>query len=133
MLEPSYRHLRTDTDRGVLVLTIAEPLLLDDALVDALRRDLLAAVAYHQPKKVVLDFQHVRAVSSAAFRPVISLHRRVQEADGQLILCHLCGMAEEVFRITGLISDDPADCPPLATEPDRPAAVARLKRADAKK
>jgi len=128
MLEPDYHHLRTETDQGVLVLTITEPLLLDDEVGDALRRDLLGAVAYHQPKKVVLDFGGVRAVSSAAFRPVISLHRRVTEASGQLVLCGLSGMTSEVFRITGLISDDPADGAPLATEAALAAALASLNR-----
>lgn len=123
MMEPHYRHLRCVTDRGVLVLTITEALVLDDDIADVLRQDLVAAVEYHKPTAVAVCFARVRAVSSVVFRPLISLQRRVQAANGSLILCCLFGMPAEVFRITGLTGDVDA---PFDTEPNTPAAVKRL-------
>jgi anti-anti-sigma factor len=126
MPEPTYRHLQTASDGGVLVLTVTHPLLLDDEVIDALQADLAAAVEHHRPRQAVLDFQHVRAMGSAAFRPVISLHRRLREAGGELVLSGLADAVADIFHLTGLISRVPAGRAPLAAAPDVPAALARL-------
>jgi anti-anti-sigma regulatory factor len=123
MMEPHYRHLRCAPDRGVLVLTITEALVLDDDIADVLRQDFIAAAEYHKPAAVCVCFARVRAVSSVVFRPLISLQRRVQSASGALVLCCLTGMPAEVFRITGLIGEIDA---PFDTEPDTASAVKRL-------
>src|SRR5262249_41972333 len=125
MMEPHYRHLRCSTANGVLVLTITEALVLDEDVADLLRQDLIGAVEYHKPPGVVVCFHRVKAVSSVVFRPLISLQRRVQAADGGLVLCCLAGMPGEVFRITGLIGEADA---PFDTEPDTAAAVKRLTK-----
>jgi anti-anti-sigma factor len=126
MPEPSYRHLTSRSDGDVLVLTLTDLLLLDEEVVEGAHADLVAAVERHQPRKVVLDLQHVRAMGSAAFRPVISLHRRLREAGGELILCGLTDAVANIFHLTGLISRIPAGRAPLASEADVRAAVARL-------
>jgi anti-anti-sigma factor len=126
MSEPTYRHLRTASDAGVLVLTITHPLLLDDEIVDALQADLVAAVEHHRPRRAVLDFRQVRGMGSAAFRPVISLYRRLRELDGDLVLCGLTNAVADIFHMTGLVSRAPTGRAPLAAEPDVHAAVARL-------
>jgi anti-anti-sigma factor len=126
MPEPSYRHLTTAGDGDVLVLTLTDPLLLDEEVVDGVQADLVAAVDRHRPRQVVLDLQHVRAMGSAAFRPVISLHRRLREAGGELVLCGLADAVADIFHLTGLISRIPAGRAPLAAEADVRAAVARL-------
>jgi anti-anti-sigma factor len=128
MPEPRYNHLKTATNQGVLVLTITDPLLLDEEVVDGLHRDLVAAMEHYQPRKVVLNFQNVKYLASVVFRPVISLHRRVQELKGQLLLCGLSNMVAEVFHITGLVSNDPGGAAPLAAEANLAAAVARLNQ-----
>lgn len=125
MMEPRYAYVRCSTDRGVLVLTITQPLLLDEDIADLLRQDFISAVEFHKPSGVAVCFSRVRAVSSSAFRPLISLQRRVQSANGQLVLCSLSGMPAEVFRITGLIGETDA---PFDTETDIPSALTRLTR-----
>jgi anti-anti-sigma factor len=126
MPEPDYRCLRSAVDRGVLVLTITAPVLLDEAVVDALHQDLVAAVAHHQPRRVILDFQNVRALGSGAFRPVISLHRRVGELNGRLVLCGVANAVASVFHLTGLLSADPSQRTPFTAAPSLDEAVARL-------
>jgi anti-anti-sigma factor len=127
MREPHYRRLKSETQGDVLVLRITQPLVMDENVIDDLREDLLAALDHHKASRLVLDFQQVKALSSDGFRPLISLHRRVQEAGSRLVLCGLGGMVGEVFRLSGLISDDPAAGAPFASAPDVPAAVAMLK------
>jgi anti-anti-sigma factor len=126
MPEPSYRHVTSARHGDVLVLALTDPLLLDEDVVDGAQAELTDAVERLQARKVVLDFQHVRAMGSAAFRPVISLHRRLREAGGELILCGLANAVADIFHLTGLISRIPAGSSPLAAAADVRAAVDRL-------
>jgi anti-anti-sigma factor len=127
MLEPHYHHLKTATDRSVLVVTITTPLLLDEDVADALRHDLLAALAAHAAStKVVLNCRHVRSLSEAAFRPLISLNRTVQERHGHLLLCGLSPLVAEVLRMSDLLGDKPGDPAPFEAEDELSAAVTRL-------
>src|SRR5947209_3547581 len=131
MLEPRYRYVKSASDQGVLVLTITQPLLLDEDVIDGLRRDLLDALEYHQANKVILNFQHVKYLASTAFLPLITLHRRLHERRGRLVLCGLSSMAAEVFHITGLVSTETDPGAPFTSEADLAAARARLVRGDA--
>jgi anti-anti-sigma factor len=127
MLEPHYHHLKTTTDRSVLVLTITTPLLLDEDVADALRHDLLAALGAHTAStKVVLNFRNVRSMSEAAFRPLISLSRTVQQRNGHLLLCCLAPLVAEVLRMSELIGSKPGDHAPFETEDELSSAVTRL-------
>jgi anti-anti-sigma factor len=126
MMEPHYRHLKCSPDRGVLVLTITEALVLDEEIADTLRQDFIAAVEYHKLPHVVICFTRVRSVSSVIFRPLISVQRRVQSMSGRLLLCCLTGMPAEVFRITGLIGE--GDDAPFETEDHHTTAVVRLTK-----
>jgi anti-anti-sigma factor len=127
MLEPHYHHLKTATDRSVLVLTVTTPLLLDEGVADALRADLLAALAAHPDStKVVLDCRHVRSLAEPAFRPLISLSRAVHQRDGHLLLCGLSPLVAEVLRVSDLLANRPGDHAPFEAEDELPSAVSRL-------
>jgi len=121
------RHLKTRTDKGVLVLTINEPHLRGDNLVEAVRDELLAAVENARSPKVVLDFQPVASLSSEAFRPLLSLRNKVKGAGGKLVLCNLSPVVAKAFQATRMIStsrSSTATFPLQATVAD---AVASLK------
>lgn len=128
MPEPIYRHHKPRTELDVLVLTITEPQLLDGPIAEALRLELLMAVSHAKAQKVVLDFQHVKALGSAAFRPLISLQRHLQQSGGRLLLCGLSSFTAQVFRIAGLINlHEPASAP-FEAEADSGAAVRRMAK-----
>jgi anti-anti-sigma factor len=128
MPEQRYDHLKITTDQGVLVLTITDSLLLDEEVVDGLHQDLVAVLEHYQPRKVVLDFQNVKYLASVVFRPVISLHRRLQELGGRLLLSGLSNMVADVFHITGLVNPQAGSNAPFAAEANLAAAVARLNQ-----
>jgi anti-anti-sigma regulatory factor len=125
--EAHYQHLRTHADRGVLVLTLTESQVLDEEIAEGIRVEIIAAVSQGGARKVVLDFQAVKNASDAVVRPVISLHTRLQEQGGRLILCGLTGMASQVLRMSGLIG---APGEGVETTTDLPAAVARLQQGE---
>jgi anti-anti-sigma factor len=108
------------------VLSIAEPQLERDALIEALRRELLAAVEPAAGQKVVLDFQRVRLFSSAAFRPLISLRRKLEETGSRLVLCNLSPVVTKSFQATRLISSSRSSTASFVVQPSVDAAIASL-------
>jgi anti-anti-sigma factor len=128
MTQPSYHHLRSSTQQGVLVLTVTAPQLRsgDFELVDVLRQELLAAAALNGARKIVVDLSAVEYVGSAGFRPLLSLRKRLQEAGGEMLLCGLCQDVREVFLTSRLINAAGSTAAPFGVEPDVARAVARL-------
>ena len=121
-------HLRSRTEQGVLILTVTDAELRGDALVRALQRQLLAAVAQAaSPPRVVLDLQPVRALASEAFRPLITLRRKLLEAGGRLVLCRLSPVVAQAFQSTRLISSSRTS-DAFEVQPDVAAALASLTR-----
>jgi anti-anti-sigma regulatory factor len=114
----------------VLVLTINEAQVVGDDLCDALRDEMLAHTVRGHARNVILDFHKVVYVSSAGFRPLLSLHRILREHGGRLILCGLSPEVEEVFEVTRLISTRGSSRAPFEVQKDVPSAVAALYQAN---
>jgi anti-anti-sigma factor len=127
MVANSLKYLQCSTVDGVLVLTLLPAEMQGDELADALRQELLAAVAQVGAKKVVLDFQNVKYLGSAGFRPLLSIHRYLRESGGQMLLCNLGEQVEEVFRVTHLINPNKSSSP-FEQATDVAAAVVQLNR-----
>jgi anti-anti-sigma factor len=125
MPDPLYHHVECPA----IVLTITEPQLQGDPVAEALREDLLAAVDRCGARSVVLDFRRVTYVSSVAFRPLLSLHRKLKQGGGRLVLCGMSERVAEVFHVTRLISTSGSSAAPFESQPDLPAAIASLVRA----
>jgi pSer/pThr/pTyr-binding forkhead associated (FHA) protein len=124
--EAHYHHLTSRMDRDVLVLTLTETQILDETLAEAIRLEMLAAVARNGARKVVLDFHGVTSASDAIVRPTSSLRDRMKEEGCRPILCGLAGMAAQVLRMSGVIGA--ADG--VETAADAAAAVARMHGAN---
>ena len=110
----------------VVVLRIEPDQLVGDVLAEAMREEFLRARQLVGARHVVVDFQPVTYLSSASFRPLLSLLREVRAQNGRLVLCNLQPIVHEVFTVTRLIGG-PGN-PPAAFEvqADVPAAVASL-------
>jgi anti-anti-sigma regulatory factor len=124
MPEPLYRHCECP----IIVLRITEAQLQGDPLSDSLREDLLSAVDRSGASHVVIDFGPVTYLASVAFRPLLSLHRKLKEKGGRLVLCGMSAAVAEVFHITRLVSTKGSSTAPFEMQPDVPAAVASLYR-----
>jgi anti-anti-sigma factor len=129
MAEPQYRLLKTGTEQGVLVLTITEPQIEGDEVARALQQELLAAVAAAGARKVVIDLQHVKYISSVAFGPLLHLRRKLQEVDGRFYVCGLSPMVGDVFYTTRMVSPSGTFVAPFEMQPDVAAAIAALNAA----
>ena len=123
MSQPRYRHLQTRMEQGVLVLTPTPARLEGDAMAQSMVEETQAAVAHADAKKVVLDMEHVEFLTSANFRPLLGLRKKLHEVGGRMALCSLSPVVAEIFHTTRLIGSTGAL---FEVEPDVEAAVARL-------
>jgi anti-anti-sigma factor len=126
MIHTTGQLLLNSLDRGVLVLTIAQPRLQGEEIAHELREALRLAVEKAGVDRVVIDFRHARYLSSAAFWPLLSLRKQLRETGGRLIICGLNGDVEDVFATTKMISTDGLADAPFEVAADTDAAIARL-------
>ena len=110
----------------VVVLTFTDDQILGDELADVIRDQLLAVAVQSQARNAILDFQHVKFLSSSGFRPLLSLHRLLRQQNGKLLLCGLCPEVFEIFEVTRLICTKGITRAPFEVFPDVPTAVASL-------
>lgn len=123
MATRDFRHLRCTTEQGVRVLVITVSQIRDDETTCGLRDELLEAAG--DSDLLVVDFQHIKELSSMAFRPLLTLRRAVAERGGRLLLCGLAPAVEDVFTTTQLIGGSGTTAL-FEVAPDVPTAVARL-------
>ena len=95
-------------------------------MAETLRDELLSLYLQSAAVHAVLDFRAVTYLSSAGFRPLLSLNRQVRQRGGRVVLCNLQPQVQEVFAVTRLI--DPSGVIPAAftVQATAAAAVAQL-------
>jgi anti-sigma B factor antagonist len=87
---------------GVTVITFTDSSILDTATIDQLGRDLYRLVDVEDKKKLVLDFTHVKFLSSHALGIFITLQKKTQAAKGSMVISALRKELMKVFSLTGL-------------------------------
>src|SRR4051795_1600043 len=100
MPEAQDQHLTTQLLDGVLVLTIVDRQVEGEEVPEALRQEMLSAVEKTGVRSVVVNFCNTRLISSAAFRPLLALRRKLLEEGGRLVLCGLSPIIGDVFYTT---------------------------------
>jgi anti-anti-sigma factor len=86
----------------VTQVTFPDASICDDAHVEQMRCELFELIdAVNQPK-LLLSFEHVTELSSAALGVLIRIHQRISEIDGQLRLASVKPPIHEVFTMTNL-------------------------------
>jgi anti-sigma B factor antagonist len=110
----------------VIVLRIEAAQVTGDSMADELRDEFLTVCSRAAAQNVVLDFQRVTYISSAGFRPLLSLLREVRTRGGRLILCGLTPDVQETFAVTRLISTSGSAPAAFEVQPDIRSAVATL-------
>ncbi len=127
MADPNFDHISCRKEPGILVMVLADEKIQGDELGDAIRRELLAALEHYGVNKVVIDFRNVEYLSSAGFRPLLSLHRKLNETRGRMIFCNMSAEIVEIFTVTRLISSTRSANAPFEKAGDLADALARFR------
>lgn len=101
-MEPKESEIRVEYGTEVSIVTFDDENILEEQQIKRLEHALLPVTQRNQEKKLVLNFENVRFMSSAFLGLLVKVHKRVVELDGHLQLLNLNPKIQKVFEITQL-------------------------------
>lgn len=98
----SEQRLNVTPHGEVAVVTFNDKKIVDSANIEEMGTEMFAVVEKDHLKHVILNFDGVEFLSSAALNKLILMDRKVKQAGGILRLCELRAEIMEIFTITNL-------------------------------
>lgn len=95
-------HFTVRTSDGVNIVEFADRKILEELSISEIGDQLAKLIAGSQGIKLLLSFENVEHLSSAALGMLITLNKRVSEQSGKLKLSDITPQIFEVFKITRL-------------------------------
>ena len=97
-------HPRLDIEDigSVTVARFLDRKILDEPSIELVGQELFAMVDSDARTKIVLDFELVEYLSSAALGKLITMNKKVSAAGGKLCLCNIQKEILEIFQLTRL-------------------------------
>ena len=101
-MESNEPKLIVENGTDVTIVTIEEENILEEPQIRRLERALLPVIRRNQEKRLILNFEKVKFMSSSFLGLLVKVHKRVLELEGHLQLCNLDPKIYKVFEITQL-------------------------------
>jgi len=98
----SEARLNVSQEGEVTVVQFKDRNLLDEASIHQIGGEILQLVEAAAVPKLLIDFQDVDHLSSAALGTLITVNNKIRQKDGQLHLANINPQIYEVFAITKL-------------------------------
>ncbi len=98
----TYRRINVTDEGGVSIVRFVDKKIVDSGSIEMLGEELNALVTVEKKNILLLNFDGVEFMSSAALNKLISLNNKVKAAAGRLKLSNLRSEIKEVFTITKL-------------------------------
>lgn len=89
-------------NNGITIVRFVDKKIVDSASIEQLGEELNGLVLHEGKSVILLNFEGVEFMSSAALNKLISLNSKVKSVQGRLKLCNLRAEIKEVFTITRL-------------------------------
>ncbi len=102
-MEPKEARIIVENGTDVTLVTFTDENILEEQQIRRLERALLPVVRQNEQKRLVLNFQNVKFMSSSFLGLLVKIHKRVIEMDGRLQLFNLDPKIHKVFEITQLV------------------------------
>lgn len=102
-MEPKEPTIRVEYGTEVTLVTFDDANILEDQQIKKLDQGLRPVIERNQEKQLVLNFEHVRFMSSAFLGLLVKAHKRVIDNGGHLQLMNLDPKIRKVFEITQLV------------------------------
>src|SRR4051812_3363337 len=100
--QPRRRRLEVEDIGDVTGVNFIDRKILDEQNIQIIGEQLFSLVDEVGRRKLLLNFNNVEYLSSAALGKLITLNKKLQAAGGRLILCNIDPQIYEVFEITKL-------------------------------
>jgi anti-sigma B factor antagonist len=88
------RHIRVEERGDVSVVSFDDRRIIDELVILELGQELVDLIEQESRKKLVLDFEHVEFLSSAALGKLMTLEQKAKAAGAEI---KLCGIRPEIF------------------------------------
>ena len=88
--------------KDVTIVDFNQAVIVDDAQITKIGRQLHDLVERQARKKIILDFSKTRSLSSSALSALITLRKKADEINGQVVICGLGKELKRAFKITNL-------------------------------
>ncbi len=98
----AHRRVEINESGEITIAQFQDKKILDAALIQELGEELFGLVENEGRKKLLLNFNNVEFLSSAALNKLIILDKKVKASGGQIKFCELRPEIREVFVITRL-------------------------------
>lgn len=99
---PEYQRIKLSEIGDVTVVRFVDRRILDEAIIQDLGAELFSLVETEKRESLLLSFENVEFLSSAALGKLITLDRKVKAHGGKLKLTSIRPEIYEVFTITKL-------------------------------
>lgn len=105
-----FQCIHVDSQDGAQVVRFRDDRIMDPERIEILGKELFSlAGADGATQRVVIDFAHVRFLSSAAINKLIVMEKRLRAKGGRVRLCRMRPSIRELFGFTHLDSLFPID------------------------
>ncbi len=116
------KYLRLEIAEDAVIVGVGVELLTEDVNLEHFGHELFALVEQFGCRRIVVNLQEVRVVTSAGLGKMITMHRKMHRHQGTVIFCNLQEAVEDVLTTSRLITY-------LQVAPDVPSALAALQKA----
>ena len=100
--QPRRRRLEVEDIGDVTVVNFVDRKILDEQNIQIIGEQLFSLVDEMGRRKLLLNFNNVEYLSSAALGKLITLNKKIQAAGGRMLMCNIAPQIYEVFEITKL-------------------------------
>ena len=85
-----------------VIVRFTDERILEEKDINALQESIMSVIDQSEKINLVLDFGHVRFLSSAVLGLLIRISKKIYECEGKLRLCNINPKIYEIFKITRL-------------------------------
>ena len=100
--QPRRRRLEVEDYNDVTIVRFTDRKILDEPNIQAIGEQLFSLVDEVGRHRLLLNFDNVEYLSSAALGKLLALDKKVKAVQGRLALCNIDPQIYEVFKITRL-------------------------------
>ncbi len=97
---PTYITVKTDNDVSTVGFMVAH--LTDEENIELLGHELFTLVDQVGCRKMILNMDKVRYMTSSVLGKLISLHRKLHRSEGQLIICNIGEELDQILSASWL-------------------------------
>lgn len=94
--------MKVTINDGLTIVTLADQRILDEVSIAKIGDEIESLIKDQLSPRLIIDFTNVTNMSSSALGMLITVHKRIREKNGTLVLCHIQPAIAEIFKITRL-------------------------------